>query len=92
MSKPAPLMSLFLAYEALGDGDADLVEALRGRLEEVLAKSEIRTADDLFAKARYLQHTARIDPGLISTEAVDTLVVGIAVLFAGALPPVQAAA
>ncbi len=86
------LMPVFLAYEALGDSNADHVEALRGNLEEVLTNSEIRTAEDLFAKARYLQHTARIDPGLISMEAVDTLVVGIAMLFAGALPPVQAVA
>ena len=76
------LMPAFLAYEALGSGDADHIEALRGNLEEVLAKGDVLTPEDLFAKARYLQQTARIDPGLIPMEAVDTLVVGIAVLFA----------
>lgn len=84
------LMPVFLAYEALGVSDADHIEALHGNLEEILTKLKIRAADNLFAKARYLQHTTRIDPGLISMEAVDTLVGSIAMLFAGALPPVQA--
>lgn len=79
------LMPVFLAYEALGSGDADHIEALRGNLEEVLVKGDILTPQDLYAKARYLQHTGRIDPGQISMEALDTLVVGIGMLFPGAL-------
>lgn len=84
------LMPAFLAYEGLGSGDADHIEALRGYLEDVLAKGEILTPEDLFAKARYLQHTARIDPGLISMEALDTLVAGVARLLGPGL--IQAAA
>lgn len=79
------LMPVFLAYEALGNDDAEHAEVLRGNLEEVLVKGEVLTPQDLFAKARYLQHTGRIDPGLISMEALDTLVVGIGMLFPGAL-------
>ncbi|MBP2309401.1 hypothetical protein GBZ48_21545 [Azospirillum melinis] len=82
---PSTLMPVFLAYEALGASDADHIEVLRGSLEEVLVKGEILTPQDLFAKARYLQHTGRIDPGQISMEALDTLVVGIGMLFPGAL-------
>lgn len=85
MPANSKLMPAFLAYEALSDRESDLTDALRGQLEEVLAKGIVLTPADLFAKARYLQHTARIDPGLISMEAVDTLVVGIALLCGDAL-------
>jgi hypothetical protein len=79
MSKPVPLMPLFLAYQQLaGCAECEAADRLRGNLEQMLSAGEVVSSDDLFAKARYLQDCGRIDPGLISIEALDTLVAGVA--------------
>ncbi|CBS88700.1 hypothetical protein [Azospirillum lipoferum] len=79
MSKSASLMPVFLAYQQLaGCAECETADRLRGKLEQALAAGEVVSADDLFAKARYLQDCGRIDPGLIPMEALDTLVAGVA--------------
>lgn len=89
MSKPAPLLPVFLSYQQLaGCAECEAADRLRGTLEHALAIGEVVSADDLFAKARYLQDCGRIDPGLIPMEALDTLVAGVARL----LGPVSQAA
>ena len=85
MSIAVPLLPIFLAYQGLAAVELDLADTLRGSLEQLLAESEIATADDLFAKLRYIQDTGRIDPGLIPMEAIDTLVVGVTRLLGHAL-------
>jgi hypothetical protein len=78
MSHAAPLLPLFVAYQGLADcPDPDAADATRGALEQLLAGGEVASADDLFAKARYLQDCGRIDPALIPSVALDTLVAGI---------------
>lgn len=91
MSKPVPLMPLFLVYQQLaGCAECEAADRLRGDLEHALSASEVVSADDLFTKARYLQDCGRIDPGLIPMEALDTLVAGVARLLGPGLS--QAAA
>lgn len=91
MSKSAPLMPLFLTYQQLsGCAECEVADRLRGTLEQALSTGEVVSADDLFAKARYLQDCGRIDPGLIPMEALDTLVAGVARLLGPGLS--QAAA
>ncbi|RJF83437.1 hypothetical protein D3877_01840 [Azospirillum cavernae] len=82
MPATAALMPLFLAYQRLAQcPDAEAVDGMLGVLEPQIANGAITTLDDLFAKARYLQETSRIDPALIPAEALDTLVAGILRLF-----------
>ncbi|AWB07510.1 hypothetical protein A6A40_21035 (plasmid) [Azospirillum humicireducens] len=91
MSKPVSLMPVFLAYQHLaGCAECEAADRLRGNLEQLLAAGEVVSANDLFAKARYLQDCGRIDPGLIPMEALDTLVAGVARLLGPGLS--QAAA
>ena len=91
MPKPAPLLPLFLSYQQLaGCAECEAADRLRGALEQQLSAGEVLSADDLFAKARYLQDCGRIDPGLIPMEALDTLVAGVARLLGPGLS--QAAA
>ena len=79
MSKPVPLMPLFLSYRQLaGCAECEAADRLRSNLEQLLSAGEVVSADDLFAKARYLQDCGRIDPVLIPMEALDTLVAGVA--------------
>ena len=79
MSKPVSLMPLFLTYKQLaGCAECEAADRMRGSLEQQLSAGEVMSADDLFAKARYLQDCGRIDPGLIPIEALDTLVAGVA--------------
>lgn len=94
MSTAVPLLPIFLAYHGLAAVDLESADAMRGGLEQLLSDGEIDTADDLFAKARYIQDTGKIDPSLIPMEAIDTLVVGIVRLLGSALstPPLSAAA
>lgn len=96
MSHAAPLLPLFAAYQGLaGCADLDAADAMRGELEQLLAGGEVASADDLFAKARYLQDCGRIDPALIPLDALDTLVAGIVRLMGPALSqpaPLAAAA
>ncbi|ALG71111.1 hypothetical protein VY88_03205 [Azospirillum thiophilum] len=92
MPKPAPLLPVFLAYQQLaGCAECEPADRLRGGLEQLLSAGEVVSADDLFAKARYLQDCGRIDPGLIPMEALDTLVAGVALLLGPGLSQ-QAAA
>jgi len=76
---------LFLAYQGLASLESELADAVRGNLEQILAEGEVASLDDLFAKARYLQDTVRIDPSMIPMEAIDTLVTGILRLHGPAL-------
>ncbi|MGF7178296.1 hypothetical protein [Azospirillum doebereinerae] len=86
MSTAAPLMPILLAYQGLAPhADAEAVDDLRSKQESLLARGEIADGSDLYAKALYLRDTARIDPGLISMEAVDTLVAGVLRLHGPAL-------
>lgn len=76
-TSPTPLLPVLLDYLALaGAVDSETADAACGRLEQVLARGEVFSADDLFAKARYLQACGRLDPALIPMEALDTLVAG----------------
>lgn len=77
MPTAVPLLPIFLAYQWLAPVDLELADTIRGNMEQLLAGGEIIGDDDLFAKARYIQDTARIDPSLIPMEAIDTLVAGI---------------
>jgi len=77
MSTAVPLLPVLLAYQGLAPVDCERADSLRGNMEQLLAEGEIASDDDLFAKARYIQDTARLDPALIPIEAIDTLVAGI---------------
>ncbi|MGF7175867.1 hypothetical protein [Azospirillum doebereinerae] len=77
MFTAVPLLPILLAYQGLAPVDAEATDTLRGNLEQLLAEGEVASDDDLFAKARYIQDTARLDPALIPIEAIDTLVAGI---------------
>lgn len=98
MPDPAtPLLPALLDFLALsGAADSPVADAACSRSERLLVAGEIVDADDLFAKARYLQACGRIDPSLIPQEALDTLVAGIVRLFGPSLSspalPVRAAA
>jgi len=86
MSIAVPLLPVFLAYQGLAPfAEADEVDVIRASEERLLSQGEIASPDDLFAKARYIQDTGRIDPSLIPMEAIDTLVAGIVRLLGPAL-------
>ncbi len=81
-AEPVPLLPLYEAYRQLAPvAGHELIDAARGSFERLLSCGEICTEQDLWAKALLLQDTARIDPGLISMETVDTLVAGVMRLF-----------
>ncbi|RJF84821.1 hypothetical protein D3877_10100 [Azospirillum cavernae] len=78
MSTAVPLLPVFMAYQGRAPfAEAEEVDAIMGYEERLLSQGEIVSPDDLFAKARYIQDTGRIDPSLIPMEAIDTLVAGI---------------
>ncbi|MBP2233463.1 hypothetical protein J2847_006801 [Azospirillum agricola] len=85
MSTALPLLPILLAYQGLAPVDAEVADTLRGNMEQLLTEGEVAASDDLFAKARYIQDTARLDPALIPIEAIDTLVAGIMRLHGPAL-------
>lgn len=57
--------------------DESAADALLARLEHRLIDAECQSAEDLVAKALYLQDTVRLDSGLVTSRAVDTLLSGI---------------
>ncbi|MFD1627669.1 hypothetical protein [Azospirillum griseum] len=86
MSSPdAPLMPVLLEFLAVSGIDGDDADARSGTLEHQLETGDIRTPDDLFAKARYLQRCGQVDPALIPMAALDTLVAGVVRLFGPSL-------
>lgn len=78
------LMEILMAYQKTSKAferdelaDKSAADALLARLEHRLIDAECQSAEDLVAKALYLQDTVRLDSGLVTSRVVDTLVAGI---------------